>query len=221
MASSPAEDRAASPRLCALAALRAAVHDDGVTIASLAVTGWASGEVILSAERLPFDAMVVAIGASDALKASIPELAKLTPIKGHILRAPQATLSGPMVRAGGLYVCPDKAGALVGATMEPGLDNAAVDPAIAQTLAERFRAMAPSIPAGPFRPMAGVRAATPDGLPMAGPSVTSGVWLASGARRNGWLLAPLIADIVTRGVLGHSPPPWAALMAPSRFAQAN
>ena len=43
---------------------------------------------------------------------------------------------------------------------------------------------------------AGVRAATPDGLPMVGASTTPNVILAVGARRNGWLLAPMIADVV-------------------------
>jgi glycine oxidase len=47
------------------------------------------------------------------------------------------------------------------------------------------------------RPAVGVRAATPDGLPLVGRSSTPGVWIAAGARRNGWLLAPLIAKVLT------------------------
>ena len=39
----------------------------------------------------------------------------------------------------------------------------------------------------------------------------------AGARRNGWLLAPLVAEVVTAYALDAEPGPWAARMAPSRF----
>jgi glycine oxidase len=44
------------------------------------------------------------------------------------------------------------------------------------------------------------------------------VVLAVGARRNGWLLAPLIAQVVTACVTGRDPGPYAARLDPGRFA---
>ena len=64
---------------------------------------------------------------------------------------------------------------------------------------------------------AGVRSATPDGLPMVGPSSAPGVFLAMGARRNGWLLAPLMAQVLSDQLAGAAPAPWAGLFRPSRF----
>jgi glycine oxidase len=64
---------------------------------------------------------------------------------------------------------------------------------------------------------AGVRAATPDGLPMAGWSEAPGVALAAGPRRNGWLVAPLVARIVSACVTGRDAGPHAARLDPARF----
>jgi glycine oxidase len=38
-----------------------------------------------------------------------------------------------------------------------------------------------------------------------------------GARRNGWLLAPLVAEMVTACVTGRDPGPYAARFDPARF----
>jgi glycine oxidase len=65
--------------------------------------------------------------------------------------------------------------------------------------------------------MAGVRAATPDGLPLVGPSAAPGVLLAVGARRNGWLLAPLVAKVVAAYVTGRDTGRYAAQFDPRRF----
>jgi glycine oxidase len=53
---------------------------------------------------------------------------------------------------------------------------------------------------------AGVRSATPDGLPLVGESSRPGVFLALGARRNGWLLAPMIAGLMARSLAGKDLP---------------
>ena len=77
----------------------------------------------------------------------------------------------------------------------------------------------PKLADGQFEIAAGVRAATPDGLPMAGWSANPGVVLAVGARRNGWLLAPLVAEIVVACVTGRDPGPYGARLDPARFRQ--
>ena len=52
---------------------------------------------------------------------------------------------------------------------------------------------------------------------MVGFSQTPGVIVAVGARRNGWLLAPLVAQIVAACVMGRDSGPYAARLDPARF----
>jgi glycine oxidase len=63
----------------------------------------------------------------------------------------------------------------------------------------------------------GVRASTVDGLPLVGWSDRPGVMLAVGARRNGWLLAPLVAGLVAAYLTGKDPGPDAAQFDARRF----
>ena len=64
---------------------------------------------------------------------------------------------------------------------------------------------------------AGVRAATPDGLPLVGSYGAEGVMVARGARRNGWLFAPLIAETIADQLAGRPPSGAAAAFDPGRF----
>jgi glycine oxidase len=66
------------------------------------------------------------------------------------------------------------------------------------------------------RAWAGIRPMAPDGWPIIGPS-GEGVYVAAGHSRNGWLLAPITAEIISAYVLGAEiAPEWAAL-SPQRF----
>jgi len=121
-------------------------------------------------------------------------------------------------RAEGVYLCPDPAAAILGATMEPGLDDRRVDPARAAALLRLGEGLWPGISTLRARTEVGVRAATPDGLPMVGWSRAPNVLLAVGARRNGWLLAPLVARTVAAYLAGEDPGPFAGRLDPRRFA---
>jgi glycine oxidase len=164
----------------------------------------------------PEGLLVVATGAETALA---PELAALTPIKGHILRYPGGPAEGPVLRGQGVYVCPDPNGAIAGATMETGLNDRAIDPDQVATLHAKAVALVPGLAAMIPTPSAGVRAATPDGLPLVGWSARDGVFVAAGARRNGWLLAPLVAEMTAAYLAGEDPGPWAPAMDAQRFKE--
>jgi glycine oxidase len=188
----------------ALLALRRAAVAQGVSFAAGEVSGFARGKVrVADSGDLAADIMVLATGAATGIA---PELAWLAPIKGHILRAPASLPAGPVVRAPGVYICPGDE-VVVGATMEAGRGDAEIDEAQIATLAARAAALAPGLADAAWRPAAGVRAATPDGLPMVGWSRTGRVIVAAGARRNGWLLAPLIAETIAATVAGAAPDP--------------
>jgi glycine oxidase len=200
------EDWRLDPRL-ALAALRAAAQAAGVVLRAEAVAG--RGEA---------DWLVVATGAAQGLKDTAPELSKLTPIKGQILRSASLP-GGPFsLRGEGAYVVPGANGLAIGATMEPGRSDSEPDPLTLAPLIRAAEALFPGLAGAEFAVSAGVRAATPDGLPMVGVSEAHGVILAVGARRNGWLLAPLVADVVTACVTGRDSGPYAQRFDPGRFA---
>ena len=190
----------------ALRALRQAARAAGVEFRAEAARG-----------RGQADWLVIATGAGQGLACVAPELRRLTPIKGQILRFSDVRGGRVSLRGEGAYAVPGTGGLAVGATMEPGLDDARIDPVALQPLVRAAGRLFPALDGATFAAAAGVRAATPDGLPMAGPSAAPRIILAVGARRNGWLLAPLVAQVVTACVTGRDPGPYAARLDPARF----
>jgi glycine oxidase len=162
--------------------------------------------------------LVLATGPASGLA---PELAALTPIKGQILRLAGGPTSGPAIRGDALYICPAAGGAVVGATMEEGATDRVIDEGRITTLREAARALIPALEGVDGKPYAAVRAGTPDGLPLVGWSAAKGVFLAVGARRNGWLLAPLVAQITAAYLAGEDPGPFAAQLDAQRFSRGD
>jgi len=189
----------------ALASLRAAAAAAGVSFRPEAVR-----------ERGAADVLVLAVGAAGEAASLAPELTQLAPIKGHILRA-RGVAGGVTVRGEGVYVTPADGAIAVGATMEPGVADPQPDPAKAAPLQAAGARLFPALGSAPCDLLAGVRAASPDGLPLVGFSREAGVLIAAGARRNGWLLAPLVAGVVAALATGRDPGPHAPRLAPSRF----
>jgi glycine oxidase len=213
------EDRQIDPTR-ALQALRQGAEWHGARFVTGRVTGFADGAVqIGGGDAIEADLMIVATGAGQDLATIAPELSRLVPVKGHILRASNAYSGMPVVRRPEVYICRTAEGAFLGATMEVGRDDSEVDPAIVQQLLASAEVLSGGLDRLAWRAAAGVRAATPDGLPMVGESSASGVMLAVGARRNGWLLAPMIADVVLDAVEGRPKSPAAALFDPIRFSR--
>ena len=202
------EDWRIEPRMV-LAALRAAAAAAGVAFQARAATGFEG------AERL-----VIATGASRDLGVMAPKMALLSPIKGQIVRVAAEVACGLALRTEGAYAVAGSDGLVLGATMEAGREDREVEAAaLAPLLAAGLR-LFPKIAGAPHQGQAGVRAATPDGLPLVGRGAHHDVLLAVGARRNGWLLAPLVAKIVTACVTEGEPGPYAARLDPLRFDQA-
>lgn len=170
---------------------------------------------VAEAEAPADGVLILATGAGGSGLA--PELALLQPIKGHILRLSGGPDIGPVIRGDGVYICPDPEGAVVGATMEPGAGDRVVDPARVAALRAAAEELLPELALLEATVETGVRAATPDGLPLVGWSRAPGVMLAVGARRNGWLLAPLVARMVAAYLASEDPGPQAARLDPRRF----
>lgn len=206
-----------------LQALAAAIVAAGGRLLRVRANGLASDRVELGREVLSIDAAVVCAGFdSEAFSAAVPEVSILRPVKGQRLRFTGAgPRSGAVVRSERGYVVPSADGAIAGATMEAGLsDRRPTEEATAALRAMAVR-LFPTLAGGEAEAAAGVRAETPDGLPLVGRS-TSGVFLAAGARRNGWLLAPLAAAVIADAIAGTSEADsvssrWADALRPDRF----
>ena len=184
--------------------LRARVHDVEPFAASTA-----NG-------RLEADAVILCAGwESRAWSAVAPELASLEPVKGERVRFPSAPLEGaPIIRTAAGYVSPSAEGAVAGATMISGVADRRTTRA-SDAFAGLARELFPRLEHAPYEAAAGVRAATPDGLPLVGRS-RSGLWLSTGFRRNGWTLAPLAARLIAATLAGADPGRWAEALRPDR-----
>ena len=163
--------------------------------------------------------VVVATGAAAAIEGLPPgvgaRIAAIQPIKGQLSYF--AGLSAPaVIRVEGAYVAPADGGVVIGATMQPDERDLAPDQDAARGQTSKGLGLLGLKPReGVAR--VGIRGATPDGLPLAGPTEAEGLHLALAPRRNGWLLGPLVARVVADGIEGATPVPDAAALDPARF----
>lgn len=167
-------------------------------------------------------AVVLATGAADAI-AGLPTaahdlVAAIQPIRGQIGVTTRA-LAPHAVRGPGAYVAPMAAGSVVGATMEPGRRDTPPDVATGERLTEAaWRILGQTPQPLEIEWRAGVRGASADGLPMAGPAPDAqGLFFALAPRRNGWLLGPLVGAVVADAVEGRAPSQEARALDPRRF----
>src|SRR5262249_59711612 len=103
-----------------------------------------------------------------------------------------------------IYLVPRQTGeCLVGATVEDGVEDRTVTPSALHWLITEALTTVPALGRAPFlRAWAGVRPASPDGLPLIGPwPDLPGLLVATGHSRAGVLLAPVTARIVRDSIL--------------------
>jgi len=194
----------------------------GVQFITASVTDFSPGTATLSDGRqIHAGHLIIAAGLGRGMASLAPELACLSPIKGQILFFEGAgPRQGPAIRSAGGYVVARACGVMVGATMEFGLEDLTPDAVIAERLRRVGASLYPDLAGATAQHRVGVRAATPDGLPLVGPSRAAGVILACGARRNGWLLAALVAKTLAAQLSNESHEPFATQMDPRRFEMA-
>jgi glycine oxidase len=207
----------------ALAALRQALGGAVIMGRATGIThtdqGWrvSVGDRILDAE-----AVVLATGAGEAI-AGLPEAVQvlidaIQPIRGQI-----GVVAGQLVdhvlRGPGAYVAPMAAGAVIGATMEPGRRDITPDSAMSERLTQAaWRVLGRSPEPLDIEWRAGVRGATADGLPLAGAAPgDQGLFMALAPRRNGWLLGPLVGAVVADAIEGRAASMEAPALDPGRF----
>ena len=182
------------------------------------------GVTLANGERVAAEQVVIASGAWASGLEGVPEGVSVPvhPVKGQLLRLHDP--SGPglirrVLRTGEGYLVPRADGRYVlGATMEEmGFDTSVTAGAVFELLRD-VTELVPGISELIIDELiAGLRPATPDGLPAIGPGALPGLHWAVGHYRNGVLLAPITAEIVVAGLLGESLPAVAAPFTPNRF----
>lgn len=175
---------------------------------------------VLTHDRRTYEADIVVLApgvwATEKLMTAAPALKHVQPAKGQLVSVTLERPLGVTLRTGEFYMAQRRRDVVLGSTMEFGRYDRAVDPARSEGLLAAAEALLPGEVKAEGGAWAGIRPMSPDGWPMIGPS-GDGVLVAAGHSRNGWLLAPITAEIITAHVFGaEMPPAWAAL-SPARF----
>ena len=175
--------------------------------------------------RYQADAVVLAAGTwSGRVKIAGARPIPVRPVRGQLLHLQWNAGTPPPARVvwdRHCYIVPWPDGSLLaGATMEDvGFDERVTLEGV-RCLAEAAAALLPAAKAGTFlAARAGLRPASPDGLPVIGPLADAPrVCAATAHYRNGVLLAPLTAQVVADWVLEGRRDAAIDVTTPSRFA---
>ncbi len=176
----------------------------------------------------PADVVVLAAGAWSPDLDGLPAEARppVRPVKGQMLSLrmdPAAPLLSHVLWAPKIYLVPRKDGRLlVGATVEEkGFDDALTAGGVLALLEAAWRAIpaVEELPIGEF--WTGARPTSRDDAPILGPTGVDGLVMATGHHRNGILLAPITADLVSRFILTGKLAPEAEPFTLERFSKAK
>lgn len=190
------------------------VRRDGSGLAVTADDGsvWRAGQVVAAA-----GSWAGLMGVDE------PAARAVRPIRGQLLRlAWRGTPLSHVIWGPDCYVVPWQDGTvLVGATSEDvGFEEHTTAAGIRDLLDAVCELLPEAWGATFVEARVGLRPATPDGLPIVGPSPSvDGLIYATGHFRNGILLAPLTAALVGDLVSGRTSDPALALMNPGRFGR--
>jgi len=221
------QEHQVSAPLLAEAALRAAaglgtIVRRGLNVDGLVTAGAMVRGVRAAGETLKADEVVIAAGAWSGSFVELGPVLPVHPVRGQLvaLRTEGAGLRHMIYSSAGYLNTKADGVTFVGSTQEDVGFDARPTAAGAATLLRSVTRLAPDFTDATFSHMlAGLRPGSPDGLPLIGRLPGwSGISVATGHFRNGVLLAPITAVLITdvlRG--GHTRRPLAPFD-PGRFA---
>lgn len=215
-------DEGVADPLRVLTGLVMAARKHGVQVKYRQDVAQVAPNAVTTHEGSTFEAEFVVLApgawATEALIKAAPVLRRVSPAKGHMVSVRLERALIPNVHAGAIYLAQRLEDVVLGATLEPGRSDRRVDKARIEELLAQAEALFPGA-VKPGRAWAGIRPMSPDGAPIVGPSGADGVLVAAGHSRNGWLYAPITAEIIRAYVFGDAiAPEWAAL-SPQRFEE--
>ncbi|HEV7870174.1 MAG TPA: glycine oxidase ThiO [Modestobacter sp.] len=213
------------------AGLLAAAAAAGVVLVRSQVTGVriedgrATGVHLADGTALAAGTVVLALGAHSGTLPGAPDV-PVRPVKGQILRLAGAAglLTGTvraLVRGRHVYLVPCAGDRLiVGATVEDrGFDDRVTAGGVHDLLRDAIEVVPGISELELVETLARWRPGTPDNAPVLGPAGVPGLVLATGHHRNGALLTPVTADLVTELLVTGELPGLAAPFTLDRFSR--
>ncbi len=222
------KERCVDPRALTAAALHAARHrgvdfssGDAVTAVNVSggcVSGVATNKTLFLAPKV--------VNCAGAWSGQIgPHAFPTRPVKGQMLclASPSRTLLKHVIRSPEVYLIPRSDGRIiVGTTVEEAGFDKRTDVDTIQRLHHAAVAMVPELRnAKILEDWAGLRPGTPDALPILGSTSTPGYYVATGHFRDGILLAPITAQVMTSVIEGKNPDRDLAAFSPARLSDAT
>ncbi|HEX3819824.1 MAG TPA: glycine oxidase ThiO [Candidatus Sulfotelmatobacter sp.] len=220
------EERSVDPRALTAAAIKAAKHrgvgfssGDPVTAINLSddhVCGVTTSKTTLFSEKV--------VNCAGAWSSQLgPHPTPTRPVKGQMLclAMPSRDFLKHVVRGPKVYLIPRSDGRLlVGATVEEAGFDKRTDPTTIKGLHRAALELVPKLrEARILEDWAGLRPGTPDNLPILGATSTPGYFIATGHFRDGILLAPITAHVMTQVISGEKPAHDLSAFALQRFSQ--
>jgi glycine oxidase len=222
------DNRLVARALAAAARLAGVTLHEHCEVCEVETTNGRARAVVTDRGREPADIVVLAGGAWSREIGGIPSafLPPVRPIKGQMLALrmdPAAPLLRHVVWLPRGYLVPRSDGRLIvgGTVEERGFDDTITAGGLLALLEGAWRAV-PTIEELPVaETWVGFRPGSRDDAPMLGPSGIDGLIVATGHHRNGILLTPVTAAIVSAYILGKELPEVAKPFSPERFARAT
>lgn len=189
-------------------------------------SGVVTGVELADGSRIGAGWVVLANGAWAGQIDGLPDL-PVRPVKGQIVRLDPGRLPGPSltirayVRGAEIYLVPRESGreVVLGATVEElGFDHRVTAGAVYELLRDGRTVMPMSAEYALAETSVGWRPGTPDNAPILGRCDVEGVVLATGHYRNGVLLTPMTADVITTLIMSGELDSLAAPFTLDRFA---
>lgn len=194
----------------------------GAEVNHIVLEGGRAAGAMVGTERVSADAVVLAAGAwSGGLAAGLGLSLPVGPVRGQMLAIDHMPpLLGHVVHGDEVYLVPRRSGELlVGATVEHvGWERAVTSEGVQTLIGAAVRLVPPLESRAILRSWCGFRPWAPDGLPVLGPCPgVEGLYLATGHFRNGILLAPVTAALLSRCILEGVTPALLKPFLPDRF----
>jgi glycine oxidase len=215
-------DPRALARALPLAAERAGARFRSTRVLGVAVEGSRVVGVDVEGERIEAPNVVVAAGAWTSLVEGLPLPAgAVEPLRGQMVELGHEDLRvGRIVFSSRGYVVPRGEGRVVaGSTMERvGFDKRVTAEGVLRILDQAIATFPSLAKAEPRALWAGLRPYPKDGLPLIGATEVEGLFVCSGHHRNGILLTPVSAALLSRAVIEGKEPEALAPFSPRRFS---
>ncbi len=216
-------ERSVDPRTLVTATIKAARHrgvdiSSGTEVTRLLVNRDRVTEV--QTEKTSYSAAIV-VNCAGAWSGCVgPERFPVRPVKGQMLAVVGGVALKHVVRADEVYLVPRSNGRIViGSTLENAGYDKHTDVNTIQRLFHAALELAPGLAdCKVHEDWAGLRPGTPDDLPILGETSTAGYLVATGHYRDGILLAPITAQIMTSLIMREPLSQDLTPLSPSRFS---